>query len=136
MRESANQIEEFSRRLTGSIFSKDIRLSDLSLPDLFPSDTDVNLGKDQTPQSKKSRRRLAPKNTIDLDSSPSSDDPRHVDGDRNRNLTDIFKGMGLDQAGPFEPAGPSGSAEPAPAPTTGVQPIASAAPGMEVGHPN
>jgi hypothetical protein len=68
-------------------------------------------GNDHTPQSKKSKRRS---NQIDLESSEERDLPERPDpvegqnpaeGERSRNLSDVFNQMGVDTAGPSNVGG-------------------------------
>ena len=99
-RKAADRIEESSRSLTGIAFTKGIQLSDLSLPDSFPDVAVPGVGKDRTPESRKSRRRATlvetPGSRIDLDSTPGSEPDVVVpgsEGERNRNLNEIFEQM-------------------------------------------
>lgn len=45
-REAANRMEEISQRLTGSLGTRDIHLSDLSIPESFPDGTEPKEGRD------------------------------------------------------------------------------------------
>lgn len=100
MRKAADRIERSGQSLRAASASKETRLSDLSLPESFP---DVELPRtepEQTPESKKSasqaNQSAAPSSPIVIESSPGSchEVPNPVsEGDRNRNLNDIFEQM-------------------------------------------
>ena len=86
-------MELSSQKLIGTMFSKDIHLSDLSLPDLFPDGAGPSRGKDKTPQSKKTEQSATPSGTarrIILDSSPGSEEPDPRAGKRNRSLEEVM----------------------------------------------
>jgi hypothetical protein len=99
-REAADRMEGSSQRLTGSVFSRDIRLSDLSLPEISLQGGGKKPG-NNTPQSKKSQHRPGGAERIDLESSPEGTNT--AEGERNRNLSDVFEQMGVETAGPSEP---------------------------------
>jgi hypothetical protein len=105
LRESADRMTESSQKLTGVMFPK-INLEDLSFGGLSGEER-----KDQTPQSRKSRHPDTLRPIIDL--SPGSDAPNPADGERSRNLAEIFNTM---------------------EPEVAEEPVA--ADPMEVGHPN
>ena len=96
LRDSANRIDECSQKLAGVTISREFRMSDLSIPEFSMGTLNLNLGKDKTPQSKKSKANptQAQQSMIDLDSSPSLENPVPIDGERNRNLSEIFNQMG------------------------------------------
>ena len=99
IRKSADRIEESSRRLVGAAEFRDIRLSDISLPDSFPDAPGPTGGKDATPVSKKSLHPVATAGTpvvpIDLDSPDHGRDVPIVgaEGERNRSLNEVFEQM-------------------------------------------
>ncbi len=70
-----------------------INLEDLSL---FGMSGEGQERKDLTPQSKKSRHPDTSRPIIDL--SPGSDAPNPADGERSRNLAEIFNTMELEVA--------------------------------------
>ena len=100
-REAASQMEESSWKLTGVVHPKEARLSDLSLPEFLTEEMITGDRKDQTPESRRQGKgkmlaeTLA--TTIDLGSTPGSDPggsvPNPVEGERNRNLVEIFAEM-------------------------------------------
>ena len=100
---SADRIDESSRKLMGA---KEVPLSELSLREEFPDVTTAEEGKDKTPKSKMIAQASKPANTptIDLESTPDSDQadlvPKPMDGERNRNLTEIFEGMEAEPKSP------------------------------------
>ncbi len=97
MRTAADRIEESSRKLVSIGSLKELHLSDLSLPDIYPGPSNPGARKDITPDSKKSRSNAAPAavERIDLES-PEEGQAAPVpgaEGERNRNLSDIFEQM-------------------------------------------
>ena len=90
-RESADRIVESSQKLT----EVPVRLSEISLPDLFPEDVAQEPGKDKTPQSSRAKKETPSTGhqPIDLDS-PETEEEHPVlptDGERNRNLNEVFE---------------------------------------------
>ena len=106
-RKAADRMEESSRRLTGATCSKDINLSELSLPESFAREAIPGEGKDRTPESRKAGRVTTPAKTpnrpIELDSEPGSGQGGPVPGaagERSRNLNDVFEGMDAEAKSP------------------------------------
>jgi hypothetical protein len=93
-------MEESTSILMRAIYSRGIRLSNISLPDSF-LDAAAGEGKDATPKSKRSEAKANPADTprtaIDFDSTPRSTEgdpvPNPEEGEQNRNLNEIFEQM-------------------------------------------
>ena len=104
-RKAADRMEESSKLLV----EVPVRLSELSIPDLS-LEAKNNKGKDKTPQSSRAgaTSKLQSPNpaTIILDSSSQErvqmeeDEPQVLDGERNRNLAEVFEGMEVPDESP------------------------------------
>jgi hypothetical protein len=90
-------MESSCLQLNGASHTKGVSLSGLSIPDSF-TDPVLPKGKDTTPESKKGPGKgkfLHPEDVVNLDSTPGSE-PEIIterDGERSRNLSDVFEGM-------------------------------------------
>jgi hypothetical protein len=98
-REAASRMEVCSHKLVGAVDFREIRLSDLSLPDSFPGAPAPEGGKDATPESKRSKVRTAsaatPVDRVDLVSPEGGSGAATVntEGERNRSLNPTFERM-------------------------------------------